>query len=228
MPGPFYNSKFGCAVSIYQVLAENGLIYSALAKGELRSRLCLRISTFFLVTIQSLCGSGAVLADEANSINKQGEAIYKAAASCQGKRMWTGFGLAEGTLGCAAALSNVLNIAGIREAHSAAVVPLRKQLLKGSHEVTEITIKNGEIACIENELVLNSARPGDLLFAFSEPPSKPNLGGHAHCGIMSFGMFVFTNDWNDGIWKRVDIHSMFDGYRYVRLLRIMPTKRNTK
>ncbi len=228
MPAPFYNSRSGCAASIYHVLAGRGAKQNALVKCVRCSRFRIKFLTFFLVTILSLCVSGIVLAEDANSVNKQSEAIYKAAASCQGKRMWTGFGLTEGTLGCAAAMSNVLNIAGIRDAHSAAVVPLRKQILKGSHEVVEIKIKNGETACIENELVLNSARPGDLLFAFSEPPSKPNLGGHAHCGIMSFGMFVFTNDWNDGIWKRVDIHSMFDGYRYVRLVRVMPAKRKTK
>lgn len=191
--------------------------------SELSHRL--HVLTFVLLLTLNFVVQQTSIAENPCPEKRLNESIYKAAASCQGKKMWTGYGLSEGTLGCAAALSNVLKIAGITDAHSAAVVPLRSQLLHGSHEVLELKLKNGELKPIDNELILNLAHPGDILLAFSEPPNKPNLGGHAHCGIMSFGLFVFTNDWNDGIWKRVDIHSMFDGYSYIRLIRILPAQR---
>lgn len=64
------------------------------------------------------------------------------------------------------------------------------------------------------------ARPGDVLMAFMAPPNKPNGGPNAHCGIMAENADVFTNDWDDGIWKRLNIHVMFDHYPYVRLIRL--------
>lgn len=206
---------------LYWIRAKQTLFVKLRAESSHR----MQVLTFVLLLTLNFVVQQTSNAENPCPEKKLNESIYKAAASCQGKKMWTGYGLSEGTLGCAAALSNVLKIAGITDAHSAAVVPLRRQLLRGSHEVLELKLKNGELKPIDNELILNSAHPGDILLAFSEPPSKPNLGGHAHCGIMSFGLFVFTNDWNDGIWKRVDIHSMFDGYTYIRLIRILPAQR---
>lgn len=40
--------------------------------------------------------------------------LLHTATACCGKKMWSGFGLATGKLGCAAALSNVINKAGLK------------------------------------------------------------------------------------------------------------------
>jgi hypothetical protein len=153
--------------------------------------------------------------------------IAETAKDSLGKEMWKGYGLRNGFLGCAAAVSNVLNKAGIKDAHSAGVVLMRNQLLKSSNKTCEFVLKDGSKDPIDEHLLVQTAEPGDVLLAFMDPPSKPNTGGNAHCGIMSEGPFVYTNDWNDGIWKRVNIHQMFDYYRHVRLLRILPAKKKT-
>jgi hypothetical protein len=65
------------------------------------------------------------------------------------------------------------------------------------------------------------AHPGDVVLAFKLPPDKNyNGGADAHCGILADGGDIYTNDWMDGIWKKVNIHLMFDYYPYVRLLRL--------
>lgn len=149
--------------------------------------------------------------------------IAASAKSSLGKEMWHGYGLKTGFLGCAAAVCNVLEAAGIKRAHSAAVSIMRNQLIKSSYE--EFTIKNGTKVPIDDRELLKFSKPGDILVAFVESPEKPNLGGNAHCGIMGDTNTVYTNDWNDGIWKAVNIHVMFDYYRHVRLIRL---KTNTK
>lgn len=152
----------------------------------------------------------------------EGETIFHAAQSSLGKKMWIGYGLPSGKLGCSAALCNVLKKAGVTSAHSATVTVARRQLL-ASGMATEIVVRNGEGTEIDDAKLKKLAHPGDVLLAFMHPPSKPNGGPDAHCGIMGADANVFTNDWNDGIWKELNIHLMFDYYPYVRLLRIKPS-----
>ncbi len=139
--------------------------------------------------------------------------------------MWHGYGLKTGFLGCSAAVCNVLESTGLKRAHSAAVSIMRNQLIKSPPSCKEFIIKNGTDSVIDDAELLKISRPGDILVAFVESPSKPNLGGNAHCGIMGDTNIVYTNDWNDGIWKAVDIHVMFDYYKHVRLLRLNSTNR---
>jgi len=146
--------------------------------------------------------------------------IVGAAHSGLGSEMWHGYGLKTGYLGCSAAVCNVLKKAGVKGVSSAAVTIMRSQLLHGPTQCQEFVIKNGEAGRINDAKLLAACRPGDVLVAFAEGPTKPNLGGNAHCGIMGGGTRIYTNDWNDGIWKLVDIHLMFDQYKHVRLLRV--------
>ncbi len=174
-----------------------------------------------LVNAACFCGSQKMLSPSQAQDFELSERIVKAARDCIDKEMWHGFGLKNGYLGCAAAVSNVLKTAGVKDVHSAGVVIMRQQLLKGRLKTSEIVLKNGENGAIKQELLLEHARPGDILLAFMDEPSKPNTGGNAHCGIMNSSITVCTNDWNDGIWKSVNVHSMFDHYRHVRLLRLL-------
>src|ERR1039457_3992535 len=72
-----------------------------------------------------------------------GKKITAAAQLFAGKQMWKGYGLPNGTLGCAAALSNVLKAAGVSCAHSAAVVQVRRQLLLDKTKAKELMVRNG-------------------------------------------------------------------------------------
>lgn len=130
--------------------------------------------------------------------------------------MWFGYGLPNGKLGCAAAVCNVLKKADFTRAHSAAVVIMRSQLMADGW--TELVLRNGEGTQIDDTRLQKIARPGDIVVAFTDPPTKPNRGPNAHCGIMGNGKLIYTNDWMDGVWKELDIHLMFDYYPYVRLL----------
>lgn len=150
-----------------------------------------------------------------------GKKILTAAQLCQGKRMWLkGYGLTNGKLGCAAALSNVLLAAGIGAGHSAAVSVLRNQLLHGRLHCSEVTLRDGEGEGIDDAKLRRLAQPGDVVVAFMTPPNNYNGGTNAHCGIMSRDGNVMTNDWSDGVWKEVNIHMMFDYFPYIRLLRV--------
>lgn len=146
--------------------------------------------------------------------------IYGVAKASVGKEMWKGFGLANGTLGCAAAVSNVLRQAGISSVRSPLVTAMRLQLLRQSNGCLERVIRDGEGEEIDDAVLLKDCQPGDILLAFRDPPSKLNAGTSAHCGIMGQGTQVYTNNWMDGIWTEVEIHQMFDAYPYVRLLRL--------
>lgn len=160
-------------------------------------------------------------AAEAENLNQK---IADAARKSTGKKMWYGYGLRTGFLGCSAAVCNVLESAGIKRAHSAAVSIMRNQLLRSPPSCEEFILKDGTDSDINDEVLLKFSKPGDILVAFVESPSKPNLGGNAHCGIMGDTTTVYTNDWNDGIWKEVNIHRMFDYYSHVRLLRLSSTR----
>lgn len=134
--------------------------------------------------------------------------------------MWKpGYGLTKGTLGCAAAVCNVLKASGNSSVHSAVVTVMRRQLLAPPNSCREFVVRNGEGRAIDDGVLLRCCQPGDILLGFKAPPSALNGGANAHCGIMGQGTQVFTNNWMDGIWTEVEIHQMFDYYPYIRLLR---------
>lgn len=154
------------------------------------------------------------------------ERLFLKSKQCLGKEMWKpGYGLNKGTLGCAAALCNVLKQTGVNTVHSAMVTVVRRQLLAAPNCCHEIVIRNGGgkstdfNKAIDDALLMKNIQPGYILMAFMESPNKLNGGPNAHCGIMGKGTQVFTNNWNDGIWTEVEIHQMFDYYPYIRLLR---------
>lgn len=139
---------------------------------------------------------------------------------CLGREMWKpGYGLTKGTLGCAAAVCNVLKASGNSSVHSAVVTVMRRQLLAPPNSCREFVVRNGEGRAIDDGVLLRCCQPGDILLGFKAPPSALNGGANAHCGIMGQGTQVFTNNWMDGIWTEVEIHQMFDYYPYIRLLR---------
>lgn len=146
--------------------------------------------------------------------------IYRAAKASVGKEMWKGYSLANGKLGCAAALCNVLKKAGITSVSSSLVTAMRRQMLSSPNGCSERIVRNGEGQEISNAALLKDCMPGDILLAFKEPPNKTNGGTSAHCGIMGQATQVYTNNWMDGIWTEVEIHQMFDYYPYIRLLRL--------
>jgi hypothetical protein len=146
--------------------------------------------------------------------------IFATASESVGKKMWYGFGLPSGKLGCAAALSNVLNKSGIAVAHSAAVVVVRRQLLKSSFSVTETGVKSSKDYGVDIKKLQAASEPGDLIFGYMTTPDKPNLGPDAHCGVIAGKGEVFANDWNDGIWKRVEADRFFAWYPHIYVMRV--------
>ena len=146
--------------------------------------------------------------------------ILSAADSAVGKKMWSGFGLSSGKLGCAAALSNVLKNAGYPAAKSAAVVIVRNQLLKSRLRVKETAVKHSKEIGVDLKRLKEVSRPGDLIFGYMALPDKPNLGPDAHCGVVAKNGEVYANDWNDGIWKRVAADTFFAYYPHIYVMRI--------
>jgi len=144
--------------------------------------------------------------------------IFKAANSSLGKQMWNGYGLRDGTLGCAASLSNILNKGGVKVAHSASVAAVRKQMLS-TGKFRELVLRNGEGDEIDEVKLKSMGKPGDVVLAFMRQPDRDNSGPSAHCGILGAQSNIYTNDWNDGVWKQLNIHIMFDHYPYIRLVR---------
>lgn len=135
--------------------------------------------------------------------------------------MWkSGYGLKSGGLGCAASVSNVLKVAGIKHVSSPVTLVMRRQILKGPLKASEYVIKDGQAGPIDDSVVTRMAKPGDVLVAFTDPLPKGNIGPKAHCGVIGERGTVYTNDWNDGIWKNADIHTYFDSYKYIRVLRM--------
>lgn len=146
------------------------------------------------------------------------ESILKSANASVGKKMWFGFGLPNGTLGCAAALSNVLKRAGYKQANSAAVRFLYTQL-RTTRGAKEFPLP-GAGSDVTAEVLATKTKPGDVLLAFHEYPDKPNLGPHAHCGIVGPKGQIYTNDWDDGIWKLGDFQRYFYHYKHFRIVRM--------
>ena len=165
-----------------------------------------------LATLTGLSGQ----AEDASSSQK----IHKVAQKCVDKEMWHGYGLPSGYFGCAAAVCNVLKLAGIDGVSTALVTGMRKQLLQHKSGAMEMTIRNGQGREIDNATMLKYSHPGDILLAFKQPPTKTNGGANAHCGIMGSGTTVYSNYWNNGLWTKCDVHQMFDAYPYVRLVRL--------
>jgi len=147
--------------------------------------------------------------------------LYDAARRSLGHELWKpGYGLSVGTLGCAAAVCNVLKKAGVSKISTPVVTVMRRQLLQKG--CAEFVVRNGprDGKEIDDRVLLKLCRPGDILVATLEPPGRLNGGGNAHCGIMAQGVQIYTNNWTNGIWTEVNVHQMFDYYPHVRLLRL--------
>ncbi len=161
--------------------------------------------------------------DRVGDANFASEKIFQAAQASVGKEMWKGYGLSNGKLGCAAALSNVLKTAGVNDVCSVLVTAMRKQILNSSLGCSERIIgdgKNSSGSTIDDALLLKNCQPGDIVLAFNEPPTKVNGGTNAHFGIIGKNTQVYTNNWMDGVWTEVEIHQMFDYFPYIRLLHL--------
>jgi hypothetical protein len=143
------------------------------------------------------------------------ERLAQAAAQSEGKQMWGGYGLSSGKLGCAAALCNVFKSADVSKARSDTVTAVRSRLL--AEGCTEVMLSGKNRT---DEALRKNSAAGDILLAFMQPPSKPNGGPNAHCGILVGGADICTNDWMDGIWKRVNVHLMFDYFPYWCILHL--------
>ncbi|MBX9669430.1 MAG: hypothetical protein K2X93_17545 [Candidatus Obscuribacterales bacterium] len=154
-----------------------------------------------------------------SKVNKS-TSILHAAEESVGKQMWKGFGLADGSLGCAASLSNVLALAGVKYARAPLTKVVRHKLVNGPIKASEHVIKAGGDGPIDDATVSKVARPGDVLVAFMDPLPRGSVGPKAHCGIIGPNATVFTNDWNDGIWKHASIHTYFDSYRHISVIRL--------
>lgn len=147
--------------------------------------------------------------------------ILSSATESVGKKMWIGFGLPDGRLGCAAALSNVLKKAGYPVAKSAVVVVVRRQLLSSaSLNAKETGFKHSKDNGVDLKKLREVSQPGDLIFGYMTTPDKPNMGPDAHCGVVAENGEVFANDWNDGIWKRAEADRFFGFYPHIYVMRI--------
>jgi hypothetical protein len=113
---------------------------------------------------------------------------------------------------------SVLKQAGFPQAHSAAVVQLYNQL-RTIHGTSDFKLTRGGDATTADVLA-KQAKPGHVLLAFNEPPNKPNLGTHAHCGIVGPDGQIFTNDWTDGIWKLAEFQWYFYWYKHLYIIRL--------
>lgn len=181
-----------------------------------------RTSLLCLVAVPLVVANVALGQQTEVRSSKTAKKIVQAASTSVGKKMWNkGYGLRSGGLGCAASVSNVLNLAGIDYVHSAATKYMRGQILKGKGKVQEFVIKSGGDAPIDDRRLSKVARPGDVLVAFMNPLPQGNIGPKAHCGIIGSPGKVYTNDWNDGIWKHGNIHRYFDSYRHIRVIRFL-------
>lgn len=159
---------------------------------------------------------GAATSTTGKSSNQK---ILLAANDSVGKKMWFGYGLPNGRLGCAAALSNVLKKAGYPVAKSAAVVVVRRQLLNSSLNAKETAVKHSKDSGVDLKKLREISQPGDLIFGYMTTPDKPNMGPDAHCGVVAENGEVFANDWNDGIWKRAEADRFFGFYPHIYVMR---------
>jgi len=141
-----------------------------------------------------------------------------------GKKMWYGYGLPSGKLGCAAALSNVLKKAGYSYRGATAVVALRRQLRGGPLEVRELAVKHSNDYGVDRAKLSELAVPGDMIFGYMHSPDRPNSGNDAHCGIVAGSGEVYANDWLDGVWKRDVVDRFFAWYPYIYVIRILGPK----
>lgn len=155
------------------------------------------------------------------------ERIVQTSKASLGKPMWHGYGLPSGKLGCAAAVSNVLKASGVKGVSSAAVYIVRRQLLKHPDYVaTEVCVQKGRTSGVDTKTFMSVSKPGDVLLAFSDPPDRPNLGPNAHCGFVGTDGKVYTNDWNDGIWKYAPVEQYFSFYPYLYVVRLTAKAQN--
>ena len=117
----------------------------------------------------------------------------------------------------------MLGKSGITVARSAAVVIVRRQLRKSTFDVRETLVKSSKGYGVDIGRLKAASQPGDLIFGYTTTPDKPNLGPDAHCGVVAGDGEVFANDWNDGIWKRVEAHTFFAWYPYIYVMRVGKT-----
>lgn len=181
------------------------------------------VSVLLLVASYLVAGQAVAQSTKATStpaIAPPSEAILDAAKRSVGKEMWRGYGLGNGSLGCAASLSSVLKTAGIKYATSVRTRDLRSKLLNGPKRAAEFDIKDGGTKSIDDARIESVAKPGDILVAFMDPPPRCSVGPRAHCGIIGENGSVYTNDWNNGIWTHGNIHTYFDSYKYIRVIRL--------
>lgn len=162
----------------------------------------------------------AALSQSGGASSAANQKILLSANESVGKKMWLGYGLPSGQLGCAAALSNVLKKAGFPQAKSAAVVFVRRQLLNSSLNAKETAIKHSKESGVDLKKLREISQSGDLIFGYMTTPDKPNMGPDAHCGVVAENGEVFANDWNDGIWKRVEADRFFGFYPHIYVMRI--------
>jgi hypothetical protein len=155
-----------------------------------------------------------------NSSSSKSASILNAAKQSVGKQMWKGYGLSDGALGCAASLSSVLKVAGVKYATSVRTKEVRAKLLKGPDHATEYDIRKGATDSIDDARLAAVAQPGDILVAFMDSFPRCSVGPRAHCGIIGANGTVYTNDWNNGIWTHGSIHTYFDSYKYIRVIRL--------
>ncbi|PZM85853.1 MAG: hypothetical protein DKT66_00160 [Candidatus Melainabacteria bacterium] len=165
-------------------------------------------------------GDATRTSDDNAAVSVGNKKILSAANAAVGKKMWLGFGLPNGKLGCAAALSNILKNAGYPVAKSAAVVVVRRQLLKSNLKVSEVALKHSKELGVDARIFDGVSKPGDLIFGYMSLPDKPNMGPDAHCGVVGENGYVFVNDWNDGIWKRAKPDQFFGFYPHIYVIRI--------
>ncbi len=169
-------------------------------------------------------GAGSRVGTSTDATSKSSnQRILLAANDSVGKKMWFGYGLSSGRLGCAAALSNVLKKAGYPMAKSAAVVVVRRQLMNSSLDAKETAIKHSKDSGVDLKKLREVSQPGDLIFGYMTTPDKPNMGPDAHCGVVAENGEVFANDWNDGIWKRAEADRFFGFYPHIYVMRLDST-----
>jgi len=104
------------------------------------------------------------------------------------------------------------------------VISVRRQLLAGPISVSEIAVKNSPEYGVDQVKLNQVAKPGDLIFGYTQPPEKTNMGPDAHCGVFAGAGQVYANDWTDGIWKRDVVDRFFAWYKYVYVVRFLNPK----
>lgn len=128
--------------------------------------------------------------------------ILKKAASSVDKRLWAQSDFANsvkgGRLGCAASVSEVLQMSGFNYANSAGVGGL-----------VDILKQNGW-----TRVPLNQAQPGDVVYGGKPGTRWWEGGGNAHIGVVGESGQVFHNSSGRKRWVEDDLTSVFNSKRF--------------